>query len=148
MQSDIRGFILLIAVVVLLIMSGAVVSAENNWTEENTKLELAYQAVNIIDWRQTIYIANNPDKFSETNPLFSTKHPSVEEVNWHFTSNAIFHPLISLALAPQYRKYWQYITVTVTGAFVLNNARIGVQLQFKSAIGNLCVIAQCCHIMT
>jgi hypothetical protein len=84
----------------------------------------------VIDWRQTIHIAKNPYDYGESNPFFSSSHPSESEVNWFFASTTIMHPLISMALAPEYRKYWQYFTISFTGLAVANNARIGIKIAF------------------
>jgi hypothetical protein len=100
------------------------------WSDADTNREYAFLALNVIDWRQTIYIARNPYDYSEANPFFSSSHPSESEVNFFFASTTIMHPLISMALTPEYRKYWQYFTITFTGLAVANNARLGIKFEF------------------
>ncbi len=100
------------------------------WTDADTNREYAFLALNFIDWRQTTYIAKHPHEYGESNPFFSTSHPSESEVNWFFASTTIMHPLISMALTPEYRKYWQYFTITFTGLAVANNARLGIKIEF------------------
>ena len=50
----------------------------------------------VIDWCQTAYIANHPDKFFETNVLLG-KHPSVLEVSIYFVIWIIAVILLSYA---------------------------------------------------
>ena len=74
----------------------------------------------IVDWSQTRYIAKNPDKFYEMNPLLG-KHPSVLRVNLHF-----FLALL-LALIPGY-PIITFIWWAMEVALVVNNYRIGIKL--------------------
>jgi hypothetical protein len=123
-------------ILIMLILSSSCFADEFNfreyykWTDADTNREVAFQVLNVIDWRQTVYIARNPDRYYEINPLFASEYPSEGEVNWHFAANALLHPLVSIALAPPYRSYWQYFTVGFTGAAVANNARIGIKIAF------------------
>jgi hypothetical protein len=37
----------------------------------------------VVDWLQTLFIARNPDRFSETNVILG-RHPSAAHVSWYF----------------------------------------------------------------
>ena len=50
------------------------------WTTTQKALYLSAQSATVIDWAQTRYIAKNPDKFTEVNPLLGEK-PSTDKVD-------------------------------------------------------------------
>lgn len=107
----------------------SIVHAETNWTRTDTAREVAWQAINIIDWGQTLDIARNPEDYREYNPILG-KHPSVGNVNLYMLSSALIHPIISYILPPKIRPYWQYITIGLSGACVINNAAVGLRVKF------------------
>ena len=96
-----------------------------NWTRGDTYREVAWGAIHIADWAQTRQIAQNPDKYHETNPILGS-HPSTQSVDLYMGSVLIVHPFISAALPKPYRDVWQYMSIGVSGACVINNISIGV----------------------
>lgn len=99
--------------------------ASTDWTAADTRRELAYQAVNAIDAYQTMHIADRPD-LKEGNAITAAiigDQPSEGEVVTLFASYAVSHWLISRALPPKWRKYWQYGTTGYQGYAVINNCR-------------------------
>lgn len=67
----------------------------------------------------------NPDQYREFNPILGS-HPSVGEVDLYMGGWMLLHPIISDMLPPEYRKYWQYISIGVSGGCVLNNMNLGI----------------------
>jgi hypothetical protein len=96
-----------------------------NWTRGDTYREVAWGAIHVADWAQTRQIAQHPEKYYETNPILG-KHPSEQSVNLYMGTALIVHPIISGLLPKPYRDVWQYMSIGVSGAAVINNVSIGV----------------------
>ena len=66
---------------VLLFVSFPVVADE--WNSADTYREATYLVLHTLDWRQTLYISEHPDKFIERNDFVAngSLHPSDSEVN-------------------------------------------------------------------
>ena len=120
--------ILVTAVAGILLFSSSAIAADK-WSKRDKNLELTYQALKFIDWRQTRYIAKNSDKYYEMNPILG-KHPSVDKVDAYFIGTAILHPIITHFLPKEYRPWWQGITITLSGACVINNVIVGIKMDF------------------
>ena len=113
-------------------------SDKRGWNKSDTAYELAYMATHAIDWRQTRYIAKNPDKFYERNPILG-KHPSVSDVDKYFAITAIAHSGVSYLLPNKStifgkeinpRRLWQMLTIGAQTAVIGNNFRIGVRIDW------------------
>ena len=94
-----------------------------DWTRE-----AAWQGLNAYDAVQTANIKATPG-IEEGNPL--TRHllgaqPEPDEVYKLFVTYGIAHGLISAALPPNWRKYWQYVSITASGVTIYNNDRMGL----------------------
>jgi hypothetical protein len=113
----------------LLILLWTSVCEANDWNLDDTMREVVWQTVNVIDWGQTLEIARNPEDYREYNPVLG-KHPSVENVNLYMLSGAIGHSIVSYVLPKKARMYWQYITIGLSGACVINNASMGIRIKF------------------
>jgi hypothetical protein len=100
----------------------------DNGLTEAGKLELAYQTIALMDWGQTRDIATNPNYY-ETNPLLGSD-PTIQEVDRYFLASGVIHAAISQMLPKKYTKAWQYMTIAIESGYVLNNYRIGVQINF------------------
>ena len=74
-------------------------------------------------------IARQPGRYHEINPLMG-KHPSVGRVNVYMGLSAAVHLAVSWALPKDYRGYWQWVTIGVTGGLVGNNFNIGLKVRF------------------
>ena len=101
----------------------------SEWSKQDTYRELAWTAILALDYKQTLTIVNDPSKYEEYNPLLG-KHPSQRKVEIYFASCAIIHPIISYYLPPQYRKWWQYITIGVEAGAIGNSLRAGIGFAF------------------
>jgi hypothetical protein len=103
----------------------------DEWRTADTYREIAFQALNIVDWGQTRYIAQNPDRFYESESAWIIgKHPSVETVDTFMVVSAILHPLVAYYLPSSWRSAFQYITIGDKLNATIGNATIGVRISF------------------
>lgn len=99
-----------------------------DFTAAQLKKEIAWQALNVIDYGQTRYISQHCDQYREINP-FLNKCPSANSVATYFAASAILHYLISKKLTV-HRDTWQNISIIVTGFYAYNNYRIGIRINY------------------
>lgn len=93
------------------------------------KLEVAYQAVHLADWLQTVQIAKNPERWTETNPILG-EHPSVNEVHRYFLTTAVGHALVSHFIpSPKLTYLWQGATIAVQVGYVYHNHQLGIAIK-------------------
>lgn len=82
-----------------------------------------------FDHVQTLYIADHPAAYYETNPIIG-RHPSRGRVNRWFIASHVVNTGIVLALPKKWG--WGYavaVTVFETG-YVMRNKAIGLQVKF------------------
>jgi len=103
--------------------------ATDPWTKNQVLLQGATSTLNVIDWGQTLDIADRPDKYYETNPILG-EHPSRAEVNKYFACLMGTQILITHLLPSKYRKYWLSLNIAVSGYYVHNNYRIGLRVNY------------------
>lgn len=116
-----------IIIIALIMVFGVPAHAE--WTHDDTRYQAAFIAAAVADWGQTLCIANNPDRFYETNFLLG-RHPSSDRVNIYFPAAIVLHTVVAVALPPKYRRAWQLVWIGIETSMVLNNASIGIKLDF------------------
>jgi hypothetical protein len=104
------------------------VTAVADWSSGDTNRQLAFTALQLVDWAQTREIVRNPDYY-ETNPILG-KYPSKTEVDVYFAAATLGHYLVSRALPPDYRKVWQYVWIGVQVGYVTHNYQIGLRIRF------------------
>jgi hypothetical protein len=88
-----------------------------------------FAGITAIDWGQTLNIADHPEKWSETNPIFG-KHPSRGKVNTYFASVLVLHPLVSAVLQKKYREIWQWVSIGVSSYYVGHNYHVGISAKW------------------
>lgn len=76
-------------------------------------------AAQAIDYQQTLYIADHPDKLYETNPILG-RHPDRQDVHLWFATTALSSWLIYYALPEKWKPYW---AAGYAGATVANTWR-------------------------
>ena len=99
--------------------------AADSWSTQDKALQATTLTLKFIDWRQTRYIAKNPDDYYEMNPILG-KHPSTTEVDIYFATTAILNTVITHYLPSKYRPWWQAIIITASGTCVINNFSVGL----------------------
>jgi len=103
--------------------------AADPWDGQDIGLEVTYQILHLIDWGQTLDIAAQPEHYREINPLMGD-HPSRSRVNAYMGASALAHLGITHFLPKSWRPYWQGLTIGMTGALVIHNFNIGLQVRF------------------
>ena len=116
--------VLWIAVLVVLVGCGP-----RTWTQADSAREAAYLALHVVDWGQTLEIADNPGQYHERNPVLGD-HPSRGRVNAWFAGTALLHPVVSYLLPDDLRPYWQYGTIGLEMYCVGNNVSLGIGMGF------------------
>jgi len=114
----------LVFLIVLLILP---ISPAWPWSKADTGREILYQGLHLIDWAQTITIAQNPDQYHENNFILG-KHPSVAGVNIYMGASAILHLSLTLLVPDHYRGLWQWASIIGTAYVVGRNHHIGVRI--------------------
>lgn len=96
-------------------------SRAGDWSEADTARQLAVTASLYADYRQTVYIFNHPERFTEGNPL-------IREPGEYFAACAIGHTAIAYLLpAGMPRAVWQNVTLAVQSVVVARNDQRGVR---------------------
>lgn len=105
---------------------------------ETTVQEISWQALNVIDTEQTLYIAAHPDRFQEvgTTGIFCGPHPSKNGVLASMIGFAVLHYAVTVGIEnlvqrnPDYevlQRVWQYGMIVPKAYTVANNRRIGIK---------------------
>jgi hypothetical protein len=131
----------LLTVAALCIASQA--NAGSLWTEDKftNSLIVSANVLAVMDWAQTRYIADNPDRFEETGPAADAlgKHPSRGDVNRYFAQGIIVWNAIGYFLPESATTFGMsckpkqvfYIGMAAyEGRYVVNNREIGIRMQF------------------
>lgn len=119
------------AVIVSFVMLGNA-DASDDWTKNNTRLELGYVTLAVADMMQTMDIQNH-DNIQEANPVARAligANPGTPETMAYFTGAIIGHYVVSKALPKGWREAWQTGTILVQGSVVANNWAIGLKIGF------------------
>ena len=102
------------------------------WTNTDSARQIAYSAVHVVDWVQTLDIAKNPDKYSEcglAKNFIGTK-PTESRIHLYMGSTLILHTAMSAMLKPKYRKWFQYIWIGIEAGTVYSNYSVGYTSNF------------------
>lgn len=103
--------------------------ANAEWTKEDTYYQGAVIGALLTDMAQTLYIADNPDRYYEMNPLIG-EHPSKEKVVSYFMGGIIAHTAIAMALPPKLRRIWQCVFIVAEAGVIYRNFSIGTKIEF------------------
>jgi len=103
----------------------------NEWTTADKQRQLALTGLFVVDWGQTLNIADNPEKFSEHN-IFLGKHPSRNRVNTHFVLAISATWVAAFNVEPEIRSKIQWLAIGYQSLNVLRNHKIGLRIKFKS----------------
>jgi hypothetical protein len=119
---------LIVIVAVILLLPSMALSADP-WTQGDLWREIAWQTLHIVDWGQTLEIADNPSKYHEHNIIMG-RHPKKHTVNEFMAVSAMAHIAIAHVLPSKWRLLWQTSTIAATGYCVGRNFNIGVGIKF------------------
>ncbi len=96
-----------------------------SWDRYDSSREIVWLLLRAVDWKQSLTIADHPEKYYEMNPIIG-KHPSRDRVNAYMATTTILHLGISTAIPKVARPYFQYITIGFTGTTVFFNFTKGL----------------------
>jgi transcriptional regulator with XRE-family HTH domain len=97
------------------------------WTKVDTALELTYQTLRYIDWKQTLYIGQHPKEYGEANQVLDG-NMTHSNINRYMGFLAVTHVAVSYVLPKPYRSIWQAITIIEVGNAVQNNRKLGLAI--------------------
>lgn len=103
--------------------------AFDEWSKTDIALEAVYTTLHVIDWGQTLNIADNPYRYYETNPILG-KCPSRSDVNVYMASSLVLHTIVTAVLPKEYRPWFQAVTIGIEGAMLINNFNLGIKTAF------------------
>lgn len=103
------------------------------WVEE-----LAFQAVHVADLQQTLAIKHHPHLYESSNVFDAGwaigPHPSDRQVYAYMAAEAGLHAgvtvLFSRYASPWLARVWEVVTISVDGATIAHNAKLGLQVRF------------------
>lgn len=116
-------------VLLTMLVIGAGQCHADEWMVGDTKREIAWQVINVVDAGQTLDISKRCGEKYELNPILG-RCPDSKVIAQYFATAAMLHFGVSLALPRRYRAKWQIGTIVVSGAIVLNNYSIGLKINF------------------
>jgi len=108
------------------------------FSPETTAQEVVWQALNVVDGMQTVYIAQNPDRFEETGvaSVFVGAHPSRKDAVAVMALFAVAHYAVTVGIEnmvqqdKNYRglqRLWQGIMIGSKAWQVIDNHMIGIK---------------------
>ena len=102
-----------------------------DWSSSDTATESAWQTINLIDWGQTLDIADKcrTTSIHERNPMLR-RCPKFSEVNKHFAIGALLHYGVSKTLSGKYRAGFQWVTIGYGLQIIGDNAHLGLKVNF------------------
>ena len=116
----------ILAVLILLLSSVAnATELDWKWTKADTAIQATWTVLHIVDWSQTRQIAKEPRRFYEGNPILG-RHPSVGRVDTYMALSAVANLGVAYALPKPYRRYFQVLSIGITGKCVILNFDIGL----------------------
>jgi hypothetical protein len=108
------------------------------FSPETTAQEVVWQALNVVDTEQTLYISRHPGQYEEVGQagLFAGNHPSHNQVIGVMVGFALFHYAVTVGienLVQQNHDYevvqrvWQYSNIMYKSETVWHNHEIGIK---------------------
>jgi len=104
----------------------------SDWSEEDTRWQLASTFFQVIDAGQTADIHNHED-IHEAHPITSRvlgKNPDETETALYFTGLIGLNYMVARTLPKSYRRGWQLLTITIGVGLVTHNHQLGLRWGF------------------
>jgi len=116
----------------LLLLVGCASAPFEGWTKADTTRQVAYSALHVADWAQTVEITHSNGRYYEAGlaSYAMGHHPDEPEVHLYMGSTLLLQTAISAMLEPKYRRAWQYVWIGSEGGTVLHNYSIGLRFGF------------------
>lgn len=112
------------------------------WTKTEITQEVIWQALHLIDWGQTRYIAKHPDEYDEVeSERWIGRNPSASRVDKFMIVTGLLHWGISWLIPNKigfdvwgydfnWRTIFQAVTIVKTAGTVYHNNSIGIRVEF------------------
>lgn len=142
MENELK--LLLQRILITIFLSGSFLIAAEPWTKPEIATEVIYQALIIIDWKQTSefhrhktyvpYVTTN-GKYYYDSPLQETNilmppYPKQRTINTVFLAGAVGHALITNYLYHDQRIFWQTATIGLQVLYINRNYELGVRIKW------------------
>jgi len=99
------------------------------WSRQDVALETTWMILHVLDWGQTLDLADQPDRYHELNPILG-RNPSRSQVNLYMAASALLHVGVTHVLPAKCRPWFQYVSIGVSGMCVINNFSVGLSIRF------------------
>jgi hypothetical protein len=116
-------------VCIALMLASYQARALDPWSDADLARQGVFTALDIVDWAQTRYLAEHPERYHEINP-FLGEHPSLGRVNTLFALSIVANAGVTWLAPARYRPYWQYGRIGIEAILVVHNARVGIRMDF------------------
>lgn len=116
-------------IMALLLAIAAPVHAADPWSKSDITREAVYLVLHTIDWKQTRYASEHPDRFVEQNPILGER-PSEKRIDTYFLTTALLHVSAVHFMPEKWRPAFQYFWIGVEVGAVSNNYRIGIKMDY------------------
>lgn len=113
----------------LIMVAACSVAYSADLTEAEAIKQRGFLVLLGYDWATTRDIAENCDKYHETNPAMG-KCPEKNRINAYFLSVAAIHSLTVLQLSHKNRAILQNISLFLEAGYVANNYALGLRANF------------------
>lgn len=120
---------LLISFAFFLLWAGVAHASDESFTKLDYVLAAAAFATTVGDWGQTRYIAKNPDRYYEKNPILG-RHPSVRKVDAYFATMIVGGAVLAYNLPAEYRTIFLGGVLLVETTMLIRNKKIGIKFSF------------------
>jgi len=126
-------------IIAVILLTASNTLAFDVWNTEEKIAQGVAIGLTIVDWGQTLYIADNPDRFYEKQNFLLAKHPSRGSVNLYFGLSVIGKTALVHILPRDYnlwgwnikpRRIAQSVYIGVSGANVYRNYTLGIKVGF------------------
>jgi hypothetical protein len=97
-----------------------------NWSASDKAVFGAGFIFSLMDWSETLQIADNPDRWHETNPIMG-RNPSRGTVNTYFATGIAVQLLVLYFAPPDWRRYILGGNAAVEGSMVIQNMSNGIR---------------------
>ncbi len=119
--------VLLMAAILLV---ATTVEAAEPWSRADLALGATALTLSAVDWRQTVHIARNPDKFSEGANWMLPEHPSEDQVHLYFALRTVAVFTAAHYLRGPWRKAILAGASTLSIVCVEKNLSIGIAVRW------------------
>ena len=114
---------------ILALFSAPMAHAGEPWDTTDKVLGATAASLLVVDWGQTLYIADNPDKYYERNIIMG-EHPSRGQVNVYFATVLVGGYFFADWLSPDNRKRFLGTVSVIEVWATTKNHGIGVRIGF------------------